>query len=186
MNDNPRKTCYNTFLELINKENKKYKRPKKLKKKETLLLSTDIEKGIYNETIKISNEKNIVKNWSNPIFLDLYRKICIKVYSNLDTSSYIGNKRLFGRLIDKEFTGNDLAKMDHQRMFPEVWKQILDNKNKRDRYLYEINKEMATDAYTCGRCHKNECTYYQLQTRSADEPMTTFVTCLNCGKRWRC
>ena len=57
--------------------------------------------------------------------------------------------------------------------------------NKRDRYLFEINKEMATDQYKCGRCHKRECTYFQLQTRSADEPMTTFVTCLNCGKRWK-
>ena len=44
---------------------------------------------------------------------------------------------------------------------------------------------MATDQYQCGRCHKRLCTYYQLQTRSADEPMTTFVTCLNCGKRWK-
>jgi hypothetical protein len=25
-----------------------------------------------------------------------------------------------------------------------------------------------------------------LQTRSADEPMTTFVTCIACGCRWRC
>ena len=32
----------------------------------------------------------------------------------------------------------------------------------------------------------SKCTYYQLQTRSADEPMTTFVTCINCGNRWKC
>ena len=76
--------------------------------------------------------------------------------------------------------------MGHTQMFPERWKEIIDNKSKRDRFLYEVNKEMATDAYTCGRCHKKECSYYQMQTRSADEPMTTFVTCLNCGKRWRC
>ena len=31
-----------------------------------------------------------------------------------------------------------------------------------------------------------QCSYYQLQTRSADEPMTTFVTCINCGARWKC
>ncbi|KAK4436437.1 Transcription elongation factor TFIIS [Sesamum alatum] len=33
--------------------------------------------------------------------------------------------------------------------------------------------QASTDQFTCGRCKKKETTYYQLQTRSADEPMTT-------------
>ena len=38
----------------------------------------------------------------------------------------------------------------------------------------------------CSRCKKKtNCDYYQLQTRSADEPMTTFVTCLECNKQWK-
>ncbi|KAJ2693814.1 transcription elongation factor TFIIS [Coemansia spiralis] len=37
--------------------------------------------------------------------------------------------------------------------------------------------EAATDQFKCGRCKQRKCTFYQLQTRSADEPMTTFVTC---------
>lgn len=40
--------------------------------------------------------------------------------------------------------------------------------------------------FTCGRCKSTKTSYYQLQTRSSDEPMTTFVCCLNCGKRWKC
>ena len=76
--------------------------------------------------------------------------------------------------------------MKHLQMFPEHWKDIYDEKEKRDKFLYEVNKDMATDIFKCGRCKKSECSYYQLQTRSADEPMTTFVTCLNCGKRWKC
>jgi DNA-directed RNA polymerase subunit M/transcription elongation factor TFIIS len=85
-----------------------------------------------------------------------------------------------------EFSPYEICGMDHQYLFPENWKTYIDEKSKRDRTLYEINKEMATDIYKCGKCHKRECVYYQLQTRSADEPMTTFVTCLNCGKRWKC
>jgi len=48
-----------------------------------------------------------------------------------------------------------------------------------------IKKEASTDAFKCGKCGKRMCTYYQLQTRSADEPMTTFVTCVNCDNRWK-
>jgi len=40
--------------------------------------------------------------------------------------------------------------------------------------------------FTCAKCKSKKTTYYQLQTRSADEPMTTFVSCLNCGKNWKC
>ena len=39
---------------------------------------------------------------------------------------------------------------------------------------------------TVWKCKGNKCRYYQMQTRSADEPMTTFVTCLSCANRWKC
>lgn len=148
-------------------------------------LTSDIEKGIYNKTIEKANQKNLIKKWDNAIFRELYKNFTIQVYSNLKSDSYIGNERLFKRLIDNEFKGYEIATMEHSRSFPEIWKPLLDEKTTRDRYLYEVNKEMASTSYTCGKCHKNECTYYQLQTRSADEPMTTFITCLNCYHRWK-
>ena len=90
------------------------------------------------------------------------------------------------RLKKKEFNPQELASMEPQYTFPENWKELLDEKNKRDKMLYELRTETATDTFKCGRCKERKCTYYQLQTRSADEPMTTFVTCLNCGSRWKC
>lgn len=45
--------------------------------------------------------------------------------------------------------------------------------------------QAETDQFKCGRCKQRRCKYYQMQTRSADEPMTTFVTCVNCGNRWK-
>jgi DNA-directed RNA polymerase subunit M/transcription elongation factor TFIIS len=40
-------------------------------------------------------------------------------------------------------------------------------------------------AFKCGKCKSKKTDYYQMQTRSADEPMTTYVTCKNCGHRWK-
>jgi len=46
-------------------------------------------------------------------------------------------------------------------------------------------KLATTDQFQCGKCKKRQTTYYQMQTRSADEPMTTFVRCVNCGNAWK-
>ena len=53
-----------------------------------------------------------------------------------------------------------------------------------DRFL-ATDYEGESDLFTCGRCKKSRCTYKQLQTRSADEPMTSFIKCLECGHRWK-
>ena len=37
----------------------------------------------------------------------------------------------------------------------------------------------------CFRCKSHRIEFIQLQTRRADEPMTTFFRCANCGNRWR-
>ncbi|CAE7200762.1 TCEA1 [Symbiodinium natans] len=46
-------------------------------------------------------------------------------------------------------------------------------------------QQLTTGMFTCGKCKGNKTTYFQMQTRSSDEPMTTFVTCLTCGNRWK-
>ncbi len=43
----------------------------------------------------------------------------------------------------------------------------------------------ANGGFRCSKCGGEKTTHYQMQTRSADEPMTVFITCLKCGKRWR-
>ncbi|OWF45196.1 DNA-directed RNA polymerase III subunit RPC10-like [Mizuhopecten yessoensis] len=42
-------------------------------------------------------------------------------------------------------------------------------------------------AETCPTCAHGRAFFMQIQTRSADEPMTTFYKCCNmkCGHRWR-
>mgnify|MGYP000391775948 CR=1 FL=1 len=62
----------------------------------------------------------------------------------------------------------------------------IDKLIEKEKKLYSNSAKASIFLY-CSRCKKKtNCDYYQLQTRSADEPMTTFVTCLECGKRWKC
>ncbi|XP_052173275.1 transcription elongation factor TFIIS [Diospyros lotus] len=64
-----------------------------------------------------------------------------------------------------------------------------ENKQIKDKALFDCERggppKATTDQFKCGRCGQRKCTYYQLQTRSADEPMTTFVTCVNCNNHWK-
>ena len=86
---------------------------------------------------------------------------------------------------NKKFV-KELSLMTHKEICPENWKELIDAKIKRDKNLTSIDLSAATDEFKCYKCKKKKCTYYQMQTRSADEPMTTFVTCLVCGNRWKC
>ena len=149
-------------------------------------LANEIEIGIYNSVIKLADIKGILKKWDNPIFKSLYKMKAMQIFANIDPHSYIKNEHLLDKIKNREIKAYDIAFMDHKTLFPEKWSSLLEDKSKRDAVKYEVRTEIATDIYQCGKCKKSMCTYYQLQTRSSDEPMTTFVTCLNCGNRWKC
>ena len=65
----------------------------------------------------------------------------------------------------------------------------LENQLIKDKALFECElggtEEATTDQFRCSRCGERKCRYHQVQTRSADEPMTTYVKCVNCYKRWK-
>ena len=50
----------------------------------------------------------------------------------------------------------------------------------------EVSNNLAiSDAYQCHKCGESRTQSIQMQTRSADEPITTFIRCLICGNCWR-
>lgn len=143
-------------------------------------LAINIEKGVFNYAIKESTSRKIIKKWENAYFAQLYIDRLRTIYLNL-------KKEAFLKLIkDKEITPQQLAHMTHQEMDPSHWKEHIEKKIKRDMALASSKIEASTDLFTCRKCKSTRCTYYELQTRSADEPMTIFVTCLDCGKHFKC
>jgi DNA-directed RNA polymerase subunit M/transcription elongation factor TFIIS len=158
----------------------------------------NLEIGIYNYTLTKANEKNIIKKWNNTYFVRIYLDKFKTLYINLKTDSI---KQL---ITEKKIKPHELAFLSHQEMLPEKWGALIEDIKIKTENKYTPKVEASTNNFKCLKCldiesrtaklEKRElnqnffrkCTYYQLQTRSADEPMTTFVTCLNCNARWKC
>lgn len=148
-------------------------------------VSRKVEKGIYNYVINISKEKNIKRSWENTLFTNLYKSKILSVYSNLDTNSYIQNNQLLKNIKDGSIEPEKVGSLSVYDIFPDNWKELLNIKSKRDKIKYELKPEAMTNLFKCRKCGSRETSYYEVQTRSADEPMTQFITCLSCSNRWR-
>ena len=152
---------------------------KLLEKVKTEKNAVNLEKGIFNWTIKECTNRKVVKKWENQYFVQIYLDKLKCVYFNL-------NEKILTKLFNDEITSQDIAFMTHQELDYDRWEKLIQAKNKRTENKCETNIVASTDTFKCRKCHSKECTYYQMQTRSADEPMTTFVTCIKCDNRWKC
>tara|TARA_B100001287_G_C22681896_1_gene530950 strand:- start:896 stop:1435 length:540 start_codon:yes stop_codon:yes gene_type:complete len=148
-------------------------------------ISRKIEKSVYNYAINTSKKKRIKKKWDNPIFKNLYLSKIRSIYSNIKGDSYLNNKELKNKILSNEIDPNNIANISMYDIFPEVWRDLINEKIKKDKLKYELKPEAMTNSFKCRKCNSRSCAYYEVQTRSADEPMTQFINCLDCGNRWR-
>ena len=160
-----RENIQKKMFELIGEQNEK--------------ISINLEKAIFNYAIKEATQKKIIKKWENPYFKQLYIDRLRTIINNLK------NPDILQQLKSEEIKPNTLAFMTHQEMNPQRWSTLLQQKIKRDASKFNVNIEASTDMFTCKKCKSKKCTYYELQTRSIDEPMTKFIRCLVCDNRWR-
>jgi hypothetical protein len=145
----------------------------------------DLERGIYNATLDDAKKHMIPLTWDHETFRWMYSAIAKRTLTNFHPDSYICNKSLIERWKEGEFTLDTLGRWTPYELNPANWKDLKDQQFRRDKRVLEGNLAMATDRFRCSQCKKKMCSYYELQTRSADEPMTIFISCLNCGKHWK-
>ena len=122
-------------------------------------ISKNLEKGIYNYTIKECEEKKLIKKWTNSYFVLIYIQKLKIIIINLS------NKDLFDRLKSKKFKAHELAFMNHQDLRPDLWENLLNIKKIRDENKFTPKLEASTDDFTCFKCKSKKCTFYELQTR---------------------
>ena len=141
--------------------------------------SKNLEIGVYNYTLKEATNRKVVKKWDNPFYVQLYLDRLRSIINNLNAKTL--------ELIKKgDIKAPVLAFMTHQEMNYERWYALIQTKIKRDKIKFDTKVEASTDTFKCRKCHSTNCTYYQLQTKSGDESMTTYVSCIDCGQRWKC
>ena len=172
-------------------EKEKIKNPEIINKLESLEWINELlkfpeimEKSIYNTTIKEARAKLVERSWSSQQFKWLYKKNYMKVYGNIKLNK--NADFVLGKIKYGLWEPENIVSMKPQELFPDMWEDIIVKSARKMELLSRENNVQGTSMFKCGKCKKNNCTYYQMQTRSADEPMTTFVTCLKCSKRWKC
>ena len=144
-----------------------------------------IEKGIYNYSINKCNARLFIPLWENFEFVEIYISKTKSIYSNLNTNCYVKNTYLLEKIKSGNIQPYNLAFIETYKLYPEIWNDIIDEKAKIEKILKETLKESATDMFVCPKCYKRKTIYCEVQTRSADEPMTKFITCLECGCKWK-
>ena len=126
-------------------------------------------------------------------YLGKARSLCFNLKKNTSLTSQI----ILGQLPAKEVVGmssEQLISEEKQKEFEERRKRSMDanlldwdaqNEDKINEMCGIRGELLKASLFTCGRCKSTKTTSTQKQTRSADEPMTVFVLCLNCNKRWK-
>ncbi len=145
----------------------------------------NLEKSLFNKTVRQAKASPAIScTWNDRKFRHAYKQnwVCLK------TSLYNPkNSKLLDDIRDAEIDSKEVAHFSPEQMWPDgPWARAVRIVRERDakRVGHQL-PENYEGLFTCGKCKSKRTTYYQMQTRSADEPMTTFATCHNCDKRWK-
>ena len=112
---------------------------------------------------------------------DAFARVVRSKVHNLKENRQLA-RDLYGRATSAQYFVN----MSSVDMKSEAVRSLDEEAAKEGLLSAQMAKATAVSGiFQCAKCKEKKCTYYQLQTRSCDEPMTTFVTCTVCGNRWR-
>lgn len=147
------------------------------------LEARQIENSIYNFAVNTANKYYIFSDWDNQDYKIIYTNKAKSILCNMCDKFGVQNQDIPDVL---QKTGPlHLATKNYYELNPTQWRSIQEDKIKIEQMKKQAVQLNVTDMFKCMRCFKRNCTYFELQTRSADEPMTIFVTCLECGKKWK-
>ncbi|KAH7123858.1 transcription factor S-II, central domain-containing protein [Dendryphion nanum] len=115
---------------------------------------------------------------------DKYRGKMRSLFQNLKNKANVDLRR---DVLSGSITPKKLVTMSHDDLKSAERREAdkkLEKENMNEAMVAQVERSISTE-FQCGKCKKKMVSYSQAQTRSADEPMTTFCECMNCGNRWK-
>lgn len=138
---------------------------------------SDIEQGFYDYTEQYCKNNNSYLSMAKPIYCDIVKNVLYNC--NQDN---ITIQKLKKDVHDGKFNPYNIAFLRPEELNEENWiKIILRRATTEDK----INNMATVTWKACRDCKCTQYTFNQLQTRSADEPMTTFYTCKQCTRTYK-
>ncbi|KAI2786587.1 hypothetical protein POX_g08974 [Penicillium oxalicum] len=143
--------------------------------------STESPKAVLT---KASAVENAAYTLLGPETKEEYRTKMRSLYQNLKNKS---NPTLRTRVLGGEVSPEDFVRLssDELRSAEQREADARIKKLNMDKAMVGQPERSISTSLQCGKCGQRKVTYTEAQTRSADEPMTLFCTCVNCGKSWR-
>ena len=148
-----------------------------------LLLSTNLL-IVPEEIISVAKQIEAAAYANAGSVNDPYKQKMRSLFQNLKNKS---NPALRKDVFSGKITPKNFVVMSHDEMKSESRRaedEKLEKQNMNQAMVAQVEKSISTE-FQCGKCKQRMVAYSQAQTRSADEPMTTFCECMNCGNRWK-
>lgn len=136
-----------------------------------------IEQGIYDHTKQfcLSNNENLPM--AKFIYTDKVDDILYNLKQNGATIV-----RIKKEIAKKKYNPYNLAFLTPDELDEDKWMKIILRKHTTEDKLKNLP---AIEGKPCRNCKSTQFFFYQEQTRSADEPMTTYYICKNCDKTYK-
>lgn len=120
------------------------------------------------------------------LHVDKYLAKSRSILANIKWDITIGESLMQNKIKVEELIDNDITKFASEEMKEKRKKHEQDQLDKSwADYGIESKIDKTNGIYTCPKCKSKATDFYLMQTRSSDEPMTTFCTCYSCGKNWK-
>lgn len=135
-----------------------------------------IEDGLFNYTEQYCRTNIFYKTISLGIYKDNKTNLLFNLEKNGQTI-----KKIKKGIEDNTFNPYNLAFLRPEELDGDKWMKIILRMNTTED---KIKNLPTVEWKACFRCKGTEYSKYQLQTRSIDEPATTFYVCKQCGKSY--